>query len=88
MGSAAKKRIAIIGAGPSGLSQLIAFKKAEQEQLVELAWFERETESGGLWQYTSLIHGLILSVRLGTGRKASGENERTKRRVLATMTLV
>ncbi|UJR28242.1 hypothetical protein I4U23_009492 [Adineta vaga] len=49
-----KKRIAIIGAGPSGLSQLLAFKQAEQEQRVELVCFERQAEWGGLWQYTAL----------------------------------
>jgi hypothetical protein len=48
------KRIAIVGAGPSGLSQLLAFKQAEQEQRVELVCFERQAEWGGLWQYTAL----------------------------------
>jgi trimethylamine monooxygenase len=57
-----KKRIAIIGAGPSGLSQLLAFKQAEQEQRVELICFERQTQWGGLWQYTAL-----------TGTDPSGE---------------
>ncbi|CAF0818172.1 unnamed protein product [Rotaria sp. Silwood1] len=54
MTSITKKRIAIIGAGPCGLSQLIAFKQAEQEQRVELICFERQAEWGGLWQYTAL----------------------------------
>ncbi|CAF1057644.1 unnamed protein product [Adineta ricciae] len=49
-----RKRIAIIGAGPCGLSQLLAFKQAEQDQLVELICFERQAEWGGLWQYTAL----------------------------------
>jgi trimethylamine monooxygenase len=48
-----KLRIAIIGAGPSGLSQLFAFKQAEQEQKVELICFERQSDWGGLWLYTS-----------------------------------
>ncbi|CAF3234493.1 unnamed protein product [Rotaria socialis] len=55
MANVTKKRIAIIGAGPSGLSQLIAFKQAEQEQRVELVCFERQAEWGGLWQYTALV---------------------------------
>ncbi|UJR17555.1 hypothetical protein I4U23_004451 [Adineta vaga] len=50
-----KLRIAIIGAGPCGLSQLLAFKQAEQEQQVELVCFERQSDWGGLWLYTSLI---------------------------------
>jgi cation diffusion facilitator CzcD-associated flavoprotein CzcO len=58
-----KKRIAIVGAGPSGLSQLLAFKQAEQEQRVELVCFERQADWGGLWQYTAL-----------TGTDVSGVN--------------
>lgn len=54
MANIMKKRIAIIGAGPSSLSQLLAFKQAEQEQRVELVCFERQAEWGGLWQYTAL----------------------------------
>ena len=49
-----KKRIAIIGAGPAGISQLIAFKKAEEEEHVSLVCFERQADWGGLWQYTAL----------------------------------
>ena len=56
-----KLRIAIIGAGPSALSQLLAFKESEQEQKVELVCFERQSDWGGLWVYTSQtgtdIHG-------------------------------
>jgi trimethylamine monooxygenase len=50
-----KLRIAIIGAGPCGLSQLLAFKQAEQEQRVELVCFERQSDWGGLWLYKSQI---------------------------------
>ncbi|CAF3125872.1 unnamed protein product [Rotaria sp. Silwood2] len=49
-----QKRIVIIGAGPSGLSQLIVFKQVEEEQRVELVCFERQADWGGLWQYTAL----------------------------------
>jgi trimethylamine monooxygenase len=49
-----KKRIAIIGAGPAGLSQLIALKQAEEEERVSLVCFERQEDWGGLWQYTAL----------------------------------
>ena len=49
-----KKKIGIIGAGPSGLSQLLAFRNAAEEQLVELICFERQSNWGGLWQYTAL----------------------------------
>lgn len=56
-----KLRIAIIGAGPSGLSQLLAFKEAEKQEKVELFCFERQSDWGGSWLYTSQtgidIHG-------------------------------
>ncbi|UJR07089.1 hypothetical protein I4U23_011377 [Adineta vaga] len=50
-----KLRIGIIGAGPCGPSQLLAFKQAEEEQQVELICFERQSDWGGLWVYTSQI---------------------------------
>lgn len=42
-----KKCIAIIGAGPCGLSQLIALK----DESVQLVCFERQAEWGGQWFY-------------------------------------
>ena len=50
-----KLRIAIIGAGPCGLAQLLALKKAEEEQRVELVCFERQSDWGGLWLYSSMV---------------------------------
>jgi trimethylamine monooxygenase len=50
-----KLRITVIGAGPSGLAQLLAFKQAEQEPKVELVCFERQSDWGGLWLYTSQV---------------------------------
>ena len=49
-----KKRIAIIGAGPSGLAQLRAFQSAAQngEEIPEIVCFERQDDWGGLWNYT------------------------------------
>tara|TARA_R110002072_G_scaffold1017_8_gene8457 strand:- start:4352 stop:5686 length:1335 start_codon:yes stop_codon:yes gene_type:complete len=48
------KRIAIIGAGPSGLAQLRAFQSAKQngEEIPEIVCFEKQSEWGGLWNYT------------------------------------
>lgn len=48
------KRIAIIGAGPSGLAQLRAFQAAKQngEEIPEIVCFEKQSEWGGLWNYT------------------------------------
>ena len=47
-------KVAIIGAGPCGLSQLRAFESAEKkgEKIPEIVCFERQEEWGGLWNYT------------------------------------
>ena len=49
-----KKRVAIIGAGPCGLSQLRAFQQAQAKgaDIPELVCFERQSDWGGLWHYT------------------------------------
>ncbi|AXI47146.1 potassium transporter [Sulfitobacter sp. SK012] len=48
------KRVAIIGAGPSGLAQLRAFQsaKANGEDVPEVVCFEKQSNWGGLWNYT------------------------------------
>ena len=48
------KRVAIIGAGPSGLAQLRAFQSAKQkgEEIPEVVCFEKQDNWGGLWNYT------------------------------------
>lgn len=47
-------RIAILGAGPSGLAQLRAFQSAEEKgaEIPELVCFEKQSDWGGLWNYT------------------------------------
>lgn len=47
-------RIAVIGAGPCGLSQLHAFEQARLQGAVmpELVCFEKQAHWGGLWNYT------------------------------------
>ena len=49
-----KKRVAIIGAGPSGLAQLRAFQSAEAKgaEIPELVCFEKQDDWGGMWNYT------------------------------------
>ncbi len=49
-----KKRVAIIGAGPSGLAQLRAFQSAEEkgQQIPEVVCYEKQSDWGGLWNYT------------------------------------
>ncbi|MEC7763048.1 MAG: NAD(P)/FAD-dependent oxidoreductase [Pseudomonadota bacterium] len=48
------KRIAVIGAGPSGLAQLRAFQSAAQQgaEIPEVVCFEKQSNWGGLWNYT------------------------------------
>jgi len=48
------KRVAIIGAGPSGLAQLRAFQSAKQkgEAIPEIVCYEKQDNWGGLWNYT------------------------------------
>lgn len=49
-----QKRVAIIGAGPSGLAQLRAFQSAEAkgDPIPEIVCFEKQDNWGGLWNYT------------------------------------
>ena len=50
----AKKRVAIIGAGPSGLAQLRAFQSAARkgEDIPDIVCYEKQSDWGGLWNYT------------------------------------
>lgn len=47
-------RVAIIGAGPSGLAQLRAFQSAQEKgcEIPELVCYEKQADWGGLWNYT------------------------------------
>ena len=47
-------RVAIIGAGPSGLAQLRAFQSAAEKgaEIPEIVCFEKQDNWGGLWNYT------------------------------------
>ena len=48
------KRVAIIGAGPSGLAQMRAFETARHAgaDVPEIVCFEKQANWGGLWNYT------------------------------------
>lgn len=50
----AKKRVAVIGAGPSGLAQLRAFQSAAENgrEIPEVVCYEKQSDWGGLWNYT------------------------------------
>ncbi len=47
-------RVAVIGAGPSGLSALRAFQSAADKgrEIPEIVCFEKQEDWGGLWNYT------------------------------------
>ena len=49
-----KQRLAVIGAGPSGLAQLRAFQSAASKgaDIPEIVCFEKQANWGGLWNYT------------------------------------
>ncbi|MGB4882719.1 MAG: NAD(P)/FAD-dependent oxidoreductase [Neisseria sp.] len=50
-----KKKIAILGAGPSGLAQLRAFEAlrlAGATDLPEIVCYEKQNDIGGMWNYT------------------------------------
>jgi trimethylamine monooxygenase len=48
------QRVAIVGAGPSGLAQLQAFEAARKQgaDVPELVCFDKQSDLGGLWHYT------------------------------------
>ncbi|KGK78094.1 potassium transporter [Thalassobacter stenotrophicus] len=48
------KRVAVLGAGPSGLAQLRAFQsaKAAGAEIPEIVCYEKQSNWGGLWNYT------------------------------------
>ncbi|WP_240665504.1 NAD(P)/FAD-dependent oxidoreductase [Cobetia sp. ICG0124] len=48
------QRIAIIGAGPSGLAQLRAFQSAADKgiEIPEIVCYEKQDDWGGLWNYS------------------------------------
>ena len=48
------KRVAIIGAGPSGLAQLRAFQSAREKgaEIPDIVCYEKQGDWGGLWNYT------------------------------------
>ena len=48
------KRVAVIGAGPSGLAQLRAFRSASTggTEIPEIVCYEKQADWGGLWNYS------------------------------------
>ena len=75
-----KKRICIIGAGPSGLAQLRAFQSAADKgvDIPQIVCLEKQSDWGGLWNYTwrtgvdeagNLCHGSMYRYLWSNGPK-------------------
>ena len=75
-----KKKIAIIGAGPSGLAQLRSFAAAQEkgDSIPEIVCFEKQDDWGGLWnyswrtgldQYGEAVHGSMYRYLWSNGPK-------------------
>jgi len=49
-----KQRVAVIGAGPSGVAMMRAFKLAADKgtEIPQVVCFEKQDSAGGLWNYT------------------------------------
>ncbi len=49
----ARKKVAVLGAGPSGLAQLRAFQSAQAkgEDIPDIVCYEKQSDWGGLWRY-------------------------------------
>ena len=77
-----QKRIAILGAGPSGLAQLRAFEAARAagvKDLPEIVCYEKQNDIGGMWNYTwrtgldrngEPVHGSMYRYLWSNGPKA------------------
>lgn len=52
MTSTTTQRVAIIGAGPSGLAQLCAFQASNNDSSPQVVCFEKQADWGGLWRYS------------------------------------
>ena len=49
-----KKRVCIIGAGPSGMSAMYHFDKLKKQgkEIPEITCYEKQSSPGGLWNFT------------------------------------
>ena len=59
------KKILIVGAGPCGISQLIAFEMEKmnlnnKENFPELICIEKQSKPCGLWNYTNFVEKTIM----------------------------
>jgi trimethylamine monooxygenase len=54
MKSISQKKVAIIGSGPAGMSQMVAFAQAKMkgEEIPQITCFEKQEKPGGLWNYS------------------------------------
>ena len=49
---ACKKRVCVIGAGPSGMSAVWSFANIDGGKTVDIVCYEKQKSWGGLWNYS------------------------------------
>ena len=47
-----KKRVRVIGAGPSGMSTLYHFGQMTSDKMPDIVCYEKQEDWGGLWNYS------------------------------------
>lgn len=47
-----KRKVCVVGAGPSGMSVLYNFANIDTENEIEIVCYEKQTTWGGLWNFT------------------------------------
>ena len=87
-----KKRVAVIGAGPSGLAQLRAFQSAASNgvDIPDVVCFEKQENWGGLWLYnwrTLVSHELLRATPISALKEAVGIDESEQEALLQVLFL-
>ena len=52
MSASSKRRVCVIGCGPSGMSMLIQLGKLSDEEIPDIVCYEKQDTVGGLWNIT------------------------------------
>ena len=52
MSGSAKKRVCVIGCGPSGMSMLLQLGKLSDAEIPDIVCYEKQDTVGGLWNVT------------------------------------
>ena len=52
MSGSSKKRVCVIGCGPSGMSMLLQLGKLSDEKVPDIVCYEKQDVIGGMWNIT------------------------------------